>query len=135
VTFFYAQFDKRTRRLTYVNAGHNPPLLLKNRKEDPDHYWLTAGGPFIGIFDHCDYQQEALQLHSGDLLAAYTDGVTEAQNMVGEEFGEERLKETLATVAHLPADKIREAVLRNVREWCADAPQYDDLTFILMKVK
>lgn len=189
VTFFYAQFDEATRQLTYVNAGHNPPLLLRANKagkhamsqqrtslyinhyqratcapalhpeveadtmtavlEDPselimlDHddsnaplcLKLTAGGPVIGAFEDCYYEQETIQMQSGDLLVAYTDGVTEALNAEGEEFGEARLQETLASFTQLTADQARDSLLQRLRLWCEGTPQHDDLTFVVMRVK
>jgi sigma-B regulation protein RsbU (phosphoserine phosphatase) len=135
VTFFYAEFDEQTRRLTYVNAGHNAPLLLRSSDSLAAGHRLTSGGPVIGMFDHCYYEEETLQLESGDLLAAYTDGVTEALNASGEEFGEERLQEALASAAHLPATEVRDSIVQRIRAWCADAPQHDDLTFIVFRVK
>jgi len=148
VTFFYAQFDERTQELTYVNAGHNPPFLLRpsNGEAAPAAgesgsdaangcLKLTTGGPFIGMFDQCCYEQETIQLHKGDLLVAYTDGVTEALNTAGEEFGEDRLEEAMMAVAHLPASEVRDRVVKRVLAWCVGAPQYDDLTFIVVKVK
>ncbi len=184
-TFFYAQYDEVTRCLTYVNAGHNPPFLMRagvaakflvdaepcfahalrvpnsvSRIEgsttaaattavlerttvgeeivgdDAEMCMrLTGGGPVIGVFRSCVYEQETVQLQSGDVLLAFTDGVTEAFNPEGEEYGEERLQELLRTVSHLSADEVRESVVREVREWCAAAPQHDDLTFIVLKVK
>jgi sigma-B regulation protein RsbU (phosphoserine phosphatase) len=135
VTFFYAQFDERTRRLTYVNAGHNPPFLLRHDPTAERWVSLSTGGLFIGAFDHLQYEEETLDLRSGDVLVAYTDGVTEALDVAGEEFGEERLQAALTEAAHLNAQQIRESVSQQVREWCAGAPQYDDLTFLVMKVK
>ena len=181
VTFFYAQFDERTQRLTYVNAGHNPPFLIRgsNIKQRPYPTApgsilsrrpggtptvetdggvavleeimtekslsdggavkcctkLTTGGPVIGVFSDCFYEQETIQMESGDLLVAYTDGVTEALNREGEEFGETRLQEALAAVTHLSADEVRNHVVERVRAWCTDAPQHDDLTFVVLKVK
>ena len=96
---------------------------------------LTGGGPVIGVFRSCVYEQETVQLQSGDLLLAFTDGVTEAFSPEGEEYGEERLQELLRAESHLSADEVRESVVRSVREWCAGAPQHDDLTFIVLKVK
>jgi sigma-B regulation protein RsbU (phosphoserine phosphatase) len=181
-TFFYAQFDEVTRCLTYVNAGHNPPFLMRagagaefRMDADPcvaralrlpnsvsrieggtttaaavlertvvgdaadgsaqSCMRLTGGGPVIGVFRSCVYEQETVQLQSGDVLLAFTDGVTEALNPEEEEYGEERLQELLRTVSHLSADDVRESVVRSVREWCMGAPQHDDLTFIVLKVK
>jgi sigma-B regulation protein RsbU (phosphoserine phosphatase) len=196
VTFFYAQFDEASRQLTYVNAGHNPPLLLRARNALPtdahpahahqtnshqlnalgasrhppnalpdsaitatnglrtvsetraemvisddsrtaDTGWtmLTAGGMALGLFDKSRYEQETIETKSGDLLVAYTDGVTEALNIEGEEFGEARLQEVLAASSHLSADEVRERIVHRVRAWCQGAPQHDDLTFVILKVK
>ena len=96
---------------------------------------LTGGGPVIGVFRSCLYEQETVQLQSGDVLLAFTDGVTEAFNPEGEEYGEERLQEILRAASCLSADEVRDHVVRSVRDWCAGAPQHDDLTFIVLKVK
>lgn len=157
VTFFYAQFDESTRRLTYVNAGHNPPFLLRAHRAEAalaqpvngsSHYSttmngqstddlsrLTAGGMVIGMFEHCRYEYETVQMQSGDMLFAFTDGLSEALNVEGEEYGEERLQEVLSSMAHLPVSEIRDEVVRLVKDWSAGAPQHDDLTFIILKVK
>lgn len=162
-TFFYAQFDENTSLLTYVNAGHNPPLLVRAIKgakaqgvgqttsANADKRTVKAemkvdsrsravselktGGPIIGAFPSSAYQQETIQMQSGDLLVAYTDGVTEAYNSVEEEFGEERLRQIIASSAHLPAQALTDRIVETVREWCQDTPQHDDLTLVVMKVK
>src|SRR5262249_31800331 len=79
VTFFYAQFDQATQRLAYVNAGHNPPFFFR---ADPSHNFrsLSSGGMFVGMFEHCGYEQEVVQMQSGDVLIAFTDGLPEAHN-------------------------------------------------------
>jgi sigma-B regulation protein RsbU (phosphoserine phosphatase) len=185
VTFFYAQLDEQARRLTYVNAGHNPPFLLRangsagrkgletnraaprylsaaadgetaavdepasevvainqggqsarsNGHDSEACLKLTTGGPVIGMFEWCQYEQEVIALESGDLVVAFTDGVTEALNVAGEEFGEERLEETLSAATHLSASEVRDFVVKSVQDWCANAPQHDDLTFLVIKVK
>jgi phosphoserine phosphatase RsbU/P len=134
VTFFYAQFDQATRRLTYVNAGHNPPFFFR---ADPPHDFrsLSSGGMFVGMFEHCGYEQEVVQMRPGDALIAFTDGLPEARNAQDEEFDEERIKEAVAAAGRLSAPEIRDEIARRVKEWVANAPQHDDLTFIVMKVK
>ncbi len=134
VTFFYAQYDQATQRLAYVNAGHNPPFFFR---ANPSHDFrsLCSGGMFVGMFEHCGYEQEVVQMQSGDVLIAFTDGLSEAHNAHSEEFDEERIKEALAATAHLSVNEIRDEIVRRVKEWIASAPQYDDLTFIVMKVK
>jgi sigma-B regulation protein RsbU (phosphoserine phosphatase) len=187
VTFFYAQFDEVKRQLTYVNAGHNSPLLLRAGREgknetqpfttngvplqqrgpapaapavldikalkkagevlakvrvsgdsftaEPSWTKLTTGGMALGLFDGSRYEQETIRMGAGDLLFSYTDGVTEALNIEGEEFGENRLEALLAALAHLPAEEVRDAVVQRVLAWCQGAPQHDDLTFVVLKVK
>lgn len=132
VTFFYATFDQATQRLTYVNAGHNPPLYLQ---ADSEFRELTSGGLVAGAFEHSAYEQETVQMKSNDLLFLYTDGLSEALNVAGEEFGASRIMETLQAIASLSADQIRDVVVRRVKEWCAGMSLYDDLTFVVMKVK
>jgi phosphoserine phosphatase RsbU/P len=134
VTFFYAQFDQATRRLAYVNAGHNPPFFFR-AAPSRDFRSLSSGGMFVGMFEHCGYEQEVVQMRPGDALIAFTDGLPEARNAQDEEFDEERIKETVAATAHLSAPEIRDEIARRVKEWIASAPQHDDLTFVVMKVK
>ena len=134
VTFFYATFDQATQQLTYVNAGHNPPLFLQ-AKAAGDFRELTAGGLVAGAFEHAAYEQETVQMESNDLLFLFTDGLTEALNLNGEEFGTQRVMDVLKTFAPFSVNQIRDEVIRCVKEWCFGMPLYDDLTFVVMKVK
>lgn len=170
-SFFYAQYDEQTRLLTYTNAGHNPPLLVrgegevesmtsgewrKQRRSSSDGAaagvavldaeeamthsgarieWLTTGGPVIGIFERCDYEQETLQLLAGDVLVLYTDGVTEALNNNGEEFGEERLRREATSYTKLSAQEITDCLVGKLHAWCGETPQHDDITLVVMKVE
>ena len=133
VTFFYAQFDARTRSLGFVNAGHNPPLLVREGGEPGER--LDLGGPVLGIFEGCAYEQGAVPLQPGDVFVGYTDGVVEALNTRGEEFGERRLRDCIASFSSLTAEEICARVVRRVDEWCAGTPQHDDLTLVVLKVK
>ncbi|HKG47192.1 MAG TPA: GAF domain-containing SpoIIE family protein phosphatase [Pyrinomonadaceae bacterium] len=134
VTFFYATFDHATQCLTYVNAGHNPPLFLQ-ADANFEVRELTSGGLVAGAFEHAVYEQETVQMKPNDLLFLYTDGLSEALNVEGEEFGSTRIEQILKTIASLSADQIRDVVARRVKEWCAGMSLYDDLTFVVMKVK
>ncbi len=146
-TFFYAQFETGTRRLTYVNAGHNPPLLVRAESSSAVSAagetdgggarveLLQTGGPVIGLFEHFTFEQETIQLNVGDVLVAFTDGVSEALNPEGEEFGEPRLFALAAAHADLSAGDIHARVSAEVRAFCRDAPQHDDLTLVVAKVK
>ncbi len=130
-TFFYAQWDDRDRRLRYINAGHNPPYLLR---ADGSVEELPAGGTVIGLFPKAAYEEATLELNSGDVLIVFTDGVPEALNPADEEFGEDRLKSITRAVAHLPVDAMSAHIAAEMKSWIQDAAQYDDLTFVLLKV-
>lgn len=134
VTFFYATFDQATQLLTYVNAGHNPPLYLQ-ADSNSEFRQLTSGGLVAGAFEHAAYEQETVQMKPNDLLFLYTDGLSEALNVQGEEFGANRIMDTLRSIATLSAEQIRDVVARRVKDWCAGMSLYDDLTFVVMKVK
>ena len=128
-TFFYALLDERHRRLRYVNAGHNPPFLLKCSAV----HELPAGGTVIGLFPQSSYEEASIDLAPGDVLIAFTDGVPEALNPAEEEFGEDRVREMLRRWAHLDVDTMAQNIAGELKAWIADADQYDDLTFILLK--
>ena len=134
VTFFYATFDHTTQQLTYVNAGHNPPLYLQ-ADAGSEFRQLTEGGLVAGAFEHSKYEQDTVQMKANDLLFLYTDGLTEALNSDGEEFGAGRIMDTLKSIASLSVEQIRDEVVHRVKEWCTGMSLYDDLTFVVMKVK
>jgi predicted permease len=133
-TFFYAEVDEDKRQLRYVNAGHNPPFLLRNGQAASIEQ-LSTGGTIIGMFPQSSYEEAVVDLRTGDVLIAFTDGVPEALNPADEEFGEERLKEALVRLADLPVSEISSRLLQELKDWISDAAQYDDLTFVLMKVR
>lgn len=168
-TLFYAEVDETARTLTYVNAGHNPPLLVRRNENSFAHALhasakavgaaaehrvmmgarnrpssatldvsierLDAGGPVVGFFEDCVYEEAILKLERGDVLVACTDGVTESFNADAEEFGEERLRDLILSHHHFSAHELGEKILEVVREWRAGAPQHDDLTLVIMKMK
>jgi sigma-B regulation protein RsbU (phosphoserine phosphatase) len=139
-TFFYAQLDPQRRQLRYVNAGHNAPYLLRAARQStmdsaPEIEQLSVGGTVVGMFPDMDYQEATVELCAGDVLLAFTDGVPEAHNPEDEEFGEERLQQLLRQTAHLPADEISARISAEMKDWIRDAEQYDDLTFIVMKMR
>ena len=96
---------------------------------------LDLGGPVLGIFEGCRYEQGTVRLQPGDVFVGYTDGVVEALNARGEEFGERSLRDCVAAFADMPAEEICARLVRRVDEWCADTPQHDDLTLVVLKVK
>ena len=139
VTFFLAEFDEETRRLSYVNAGHNPPMLVRRRADSRDEeasvMRLSTGGTVVGTFLDGPYEQETVRAESGDVLVAFTDGVTEALSPGGVEFGEERLRSAVIQSSHLTARELTEHVIDCVLKWQGEAPQHDDITLVVAKVR
>jgi predicted permease len=135
-TFFYAQLDETSRQLRYVNAGHNPPYLVRpgSNGGEAEIRELNVGGTVLGLFPEMSYDEATVDLQPGDVLIAFTDGVTEALNLAEEEFGEARLKEVIRSSLHLPAAGISARLSETLRSWIEDTAQYDDLTFVVMKV-
>jgi putative ABC transport system permease protein len=138
-TFFYAQLDETNLKLRYVNAGHNPPYLIRRVQvpitgNEVEIQELDAGGTVLGLFPQVKYEDATVDLQPGDVLLVFTDGVSEALNTRDEEFGEDRLKELLRGVLHLSAQEISEAISARLKHWMQGAAQHDDLTFIVLKV-
>ena len=130
-TLFYCVISKDGRRLTYCNAGHNPPLLLR----DGQITELAEGGLVIGIHRDERYNQNRMALQAGDVVLLYTDGITEAANFEGQRFGTDRLKESLRKYASLEARPIANNILWDVRRFVGLAEQSDDQTMVAVKVK
>jgi sigma-B regulation protein RsbU (phosphoserine phosphatase) len=130
-TFFYAEFDGR--RLRYVNAAQSPVYVVRAVTGAVEE--IETGGTVIGMFARQSWEDGAVELASGDVLLVATDGVTDALNPAELEYGEERLKALLPRIAPLPLEAMAEALLGALKAWIEDAPQYDDLTFVLLKVK
>ena len=121
ITCFYGDLDLATRRLTFTNAGHNPPML---RRRAGGCIRLDDGGPVIGAFCESSYMQRDVQLDEGDKLLLFTDGVTEARNASGEEFGEQRLQDCLSSYYGSNAAELRTLILNEVKSFCRDS--FDD---------
>jgi len=130
ITFFYAQLDGPARRLAYVNAGHNAPFVLR---ADGSHDRLRDGGAVLGVFASPDYELGSAQLSPGDRVVLFTDGVTEASNLAGEEFGEARLLRLLEDHRALSADKLQAKILAAAGEFSGGRWQ-DDATLLVLAV-
>ncbi len=133
-TFFYAQVEEHGRRLRYVNAGHNPPYLVRRANGTIQITELSVGGTVLGLFPDVQFQEDDIELRPADLFVAFTDGVTEALNTAGEEFGEQRLKDLLRSALGAPADQISATLTANMRAWIGNAEQHDDLTFVVAAI-
>ena len=131
VTVFYGILDPDTGTLVYCNAGHWPPYLI-GAHTDRSVQMLSTTGPSLGLFADGAFEQGVVQLHPGDVLALYTDGITEAQNAQGAFFDDERLLESVKTKLGRPAQEIQDAILADVERFVGDAPQSDDIALILL---
>ena len=128
VTLFYAVLYPDG-RLTYCNAGHNPPMLVSG---DATVQRLETGGMVIGLFDGVPFEEETVVLSPGDFLVAFSDGVSEAFNPEGEEFGDDRLLASITAMQVPDVQPRLQQVFASVSEFTADAPQHDDITAMVV---
>ena len=135
-TFFYAQYEPRERVLRFVNAGHNAPLIFRpNAGPGKDILRLVKGGTVVGLFAHCVFEEGREILEPGDILLAFTDGISEAMNQAEEEFEEERLIQALRSGNSRSAADLISALLQKVDGFTAGARQHDDMTLVAMRVQ
>jgi phosphoserine phosphatase RsbU/P len=132
-TLFYAQYDPRSLRLSYVNAGHNPPVILHKSAGVGQVFRLETGGPPIGLLRDC-YQQDSFSLRPGDLAVLFTDGVSESMNSRGDDWGEDRLIECAKTCHGLTALDTMTRILADAEAFAAGASQHDDMTLVVLRV-
>jgi phosphoserine phosphatase RsbU/P len=136
-TFFFAQLDPASRGLTYVNAGHNAPALIRRCAAGaggPEVLRLEAGGPVIGLLANSQYEQSTLVLQPGDILLAFTDGISEAMTIDGDEWSEDRLIERLVQCPDMPAAALAKCLFDAADEFANGAPQHDDMTLVMLKM-
>ena len=129
-TLFLAHYDVATAQLTYSNAGHLPPLILNRAGHVVRH--LDRGGTVVGLMDGMRYEEARFKMNSGDILVAYSDGITEPENDFGE-FGESRLMEIVARYRDQPLQVISNQVLLALDTWIGAAEQPDDITLVLAR--
>ena len=135
-TFFYSEYDPATRMLTYVNAGHNAPLVLRGREV----IHLEATGTVIGLLEDATYDQAALKMEPGDVVILFTDGISEAMTHAEEEWGEERM---VAAVEGLLEDdacswsagQLMDCIFTEADLFTAGAPQHDDMTVVVCRIE
>ncbi len=128
-TFFFAIYDPATRNLTYTNAGHLPPVLLRGRNVQR----LEVGGTVVGLFSPLAYEQAEIQIQPGDLLVAYTDGITEPENTYGEEFGEARVLQVVNRAFGASPETLVEEIYRSVSDWTGSPDLQDDMTLLVAR--
>lgn len=128
VTLLYAALGPDG-QLCYSNGGHNPPFVLKRDRV----LRLETGGMILGMFEMAPYEEATVQLEPGDTVVVFSDGLSEAQNLAGEEFGEDRMIQFLEANRHASPADLRDGLIGLVREFSAGAPQSDDLTVLVVR--
>jgi serine phosphatase RsbU (regulator of sigma subunit) len=133
-TLFYAELDCASRTLHYVNGGHNPPAVLRQEDGALRVLRLADGGPVVGLLAGAVYREQMLQLLPGDILLAFTDGISEAMNPAEDEWGEDRMIAEAQTHADLNAEELLQHLFRAADDFATGAPQHDDMTIVLLKL-
>jgi phosphoserine phosphatase RsbU/P len=128
-TFCFALYDEESGTVTYTNAGHLPPILIRNGSATS----LDVNGTVVGAFPFSKYEESKMQLQSGDLLVCYTDGITEPENEYGEMFGEERLIELVSKNVEREDTQIIQTVMEAVRQWTNSPELTDDMTVVIAR--
>jgi len=132
-TFFLARVSADGRRMSYCNAGHNWPVVLRR---SGGREWLETGGTILGIMEDVRLEEDSVELRSGDLLVFYTDGISEATNAEGELYGEERLAEFVAGLPPtLDSEAISTSILREIERHLGRLEAQDDRTLVVLRVR
>ena len=129
-TFFYAVYDADARTLTYTNAGHLGPFLVEGNTVKE----LTEGGTVVGLFEEFPYTQQTIRVEPGSLLVAFSDGLTEPENVYGEEYGSQRLKEEIMRQRAGVPDRIAENLIAAAEQWAGSPEQADDITVVVARM-
>jgi phosphoserine phosphatase RsbU/P len=129
-TLFFGLYDPASRRLTYTNAGHLPPVVLTGEQVA----LLDTGGMVVGLFDECSYEEGTIEMELGSLLVAYSDGLVEPENAYGEEFGTARLIEEIRRRRQMAPERLAEALVTTVEDWAGMHEQADDMTVIVARM-
>ena len=133
-SLFYAEYEPATRILKYVNAGHNPPIVVRPHEGQPQMFRLISGGLPVGISADSQFPTTTFQLEIDDLFVAYTDGITEVESRNGELWGEQGLESLLGSCSGGTPEQIIQGILREVSSFANGLPQRDDMTLVVMQV-
>jgi sigma-B regulation protein RsbU (phosphoserine phosphatase) len=136
VTFFIGAFDSSTKTLTFSNAGHLPPLVLRNNKSKKESVeMLRPTGAAIGLVEEAEFAEKTIELQKDDLLVLYTDGITETVNLENQEFGRERLIKLIQQVNNAPVKQVVQEIRQGLEEFSKGKPLADDTTIVICKIK
>ena len=134
-TLFYAEYEPATRMLNYVNAGHDPPLVLRSKDGTCEIFRLPSTGIPVGISADPQFASATFQFEIDDVLVAYTDGITEAENRQHELWGQQRLEALLKSCSRKSPKEIIDTILDQVSTFASGQPQRDDVTLLVMRVR
>ena len=129
-TFFYGQYSPQSRVLHYVNAGHEPPLVFRAGDLIP----LATGGPVVGLLSGACYEQGSIPLFPGDILVAFTDGISEAMNPADNEWGVENLVGCVRASNGISAQYLIDRIMASADTFAAGAQQHDDMTIVVARI-
>jgi sigma-B regulation protein RsbU (phosphoserine phosphatase) len=134
-SLFYAEYDPPTRTLAYVNAGHNPPIVIRCQCGRSKVFRLEADGTPIGLFENSSYKSTSFQLEAEDILVACTDGIIETESQDGELWGQQRLEDLFSTCARRTPQRVLQNIIREVSDFGLGLPPKDDMTLLVLQVK
>jgi len=130
ITYFAAVIDPGSNEMTYVNAGHNSPILVRN---DGKVDYLDEGGMILGALSFSDYDETTIPFEKGDILVAYTDGISEAENEEEIMYGEEALEELVLLNLDKQPEEIADVIIETINQYQGDAPATDDITLVILQ--
>ncbi|AMD16567.1 hypothetical protein TL18_00065 [Methanobrevibacter sp. YE315] len=133
VTSLFGKLNLRDGKLTFVNAGHNQPLVRRNSSGDDFDYFDVEPNFVLGIMEEMPYEEQELELNPGDIVFLYTDGITEANNDYQGFYGEDRLKETINKYKDESLETIVEKIKSDIYDFCNSEEQFDDMTMLIIK--
>ncbi len=132
-TLFYAVYDSEAKTLTYTNAGHLSPLLVCAGPNDQVQL-LDQGGTVVGLFENPGYTERTVEVSPGSVLVVFSDGITEPENVYGEEFGMQRLKAEVVRQKGLPVERLADNVISAAEQWAGTPDQADDMTVVIARM-
>ena len=132
-TFFYSEYDPVTLQLSFVNAGHNPPVILRFSEPGYQIFRLDAGGPPVGLLPNSQFEGGVFALEPGDRMVLFTDGISESMNKDDEEWGEENLI-AVAQSTCSPTEETVNRIMSAAHAFADGAPQHDDMTVVALHV-
>jgi sigma-B regulation protein RsbU (phosphoserine phosphatase) len=134
-SLFYAEYEPATRVLKYVNAGHNPPIVLRPHDARCEMFHLNPGGMPVGISGDSRFTTKTFQLEIGDVLVAYTDGITDVENRHGELWGQQGLEALLRSCSQGTPEQIIKCILDELSTYADRLPQRDDMTLVVVQMQ